>query len=1193
MRKVKSEDIKSILINVASPENILSWSYGEVSKPETINYRTGRPERDGLFSEVIFGPVKDFECYCGKYKRNQFTRVVCDRCGVEVTHSSVRRERMGHIVLATPVSHIWFMKVYPHSLSLFLDIPVQQLEKVIYYSAYIITGVNEDAKKILLAKIENEFKERSKKTESREEKVNLEATFKKIKEELKSIAVKKTLLDIDYFTLSRKYPNLFEVGIGAEPIRRFLEELDLNKLRKETEARLEKTTGVDRKKISLKLKILKAFIKHNKRPEWMVTTILPIIPPDLRPIVQLSGTKYASSDLNDLYRRVINRNNRLKRLYELKAPEIIVRNEKRMLQEAVDSLLDNTLKKEKLVIGQRKILKSLADMLRGKSGRFRHNLLGKRVDYSGRSIIVVGPELRNNECGLPKTIALELFKPFIIYELLKTEIIHTIKQANFLIESEDPEALKALEIVIRDKFVLLNRAPTLHRLGMQAFKPVLVEGLAIRVPPLVCAAFNADFDGDQMAVFLPLSKEAQYEAKEILNAAKNILKPGTGEAIMNPSRDMVFGIYYLTQILPNKKGEGKKIYNEEEAISLYERDQIDLRAKIIVKNYKNQINVETSVGRIIFNEVLPLGYQFLNEQMNKKKLTALVEDMCHTYGFDRTSMVLDKIKNVGFKFATISGTTWSFQEIKVLAEKDSVVKASREKQNEIEKTYEMGLLSRAEKRMLVIELWLKAIKELHQLMIKSVPLDSSPRMMVESGARGSWSQLAQMVVMKGLVENPKGEIIEVPILNSYQEGLTTLTYFINVHGARKGASDTALKTAKAGYLTRRMVDVAHDAVINTFDCGDTSGIIITKKESEECGETLSNKIHSRVLIETVKGKNGKIIASADEYITKEIAKKIEDAVEQVKVRSPFMCKTLFGICAKCYGFDLAYNKPVEIGTPVGIMAAQSIGEPATQLTMRTFHFGGVTGAADITQGVPRAEELLEVRNPKNESVLAPFSGTVKKVEQSSRHHKILIQGAKGRRESLTIPRSFVLLVKEGDKILKGQQLNEGYKDPKKIYLYEGKMPAFKYILSEMKKVYNFQGAEVHDKHLEIIIKKIFSRVKIKEIGDSDFVPDEIVEKDIFLQTNKDLKSQKKKPAKGLLMILGITRTSLSTNSFLSAASFQETSRVLVKASLECREDPLVGLKENVILGRKPLIGSVLRERLFPESEEVKARELRG
>jgi len=1174
MKYIKQEDIKSILIKLASPEEILNWSHGEVTKPETINYRTGKPDRDGLFSEVIFGPVKDFECSCGKYKGIQFANLKCDRCGVDVIRSSARRERMGHIMLAAPIMHIWFLKVYPYPVSLLLGIPNNQLERVVYFSAYIITRVNEEEKLKLLQSIEKEYKEKIKKAESRKAREEIEETYKKIKEELNMIKPKKVLSDVEYYTFSRKYPNIFEVDTGAEPIRRFLEELDLEKEAKETENKLKKVKGAERRKLSLKLKFLKAFIKHKIRPEWMILTVLPVIPPDLRPIVQLEGGKLVSSDLNDLYRRVINRNNRLKKLYEIKAPDIIIRNEKRMLQEAVDALLDNTLRREKLVVAQRKVMKSLADMLRGKQGRFRQNLLGKRVDYSGRAVIVIGPELNIDECGLPKKMALEIFKPFIIHELIKKGIANTIKQANYLIESEDPEAIQALDVVVKDKYVLLNRAPTLHRLGIQAFKPILVEGLALRIPALVCTAYNADFDGDQMAVFLPLSEEAQREAKEIMLASKNHLKPGTGEAITNPTKDIVLGLYYLTQIVKDQKGEGKKVYDEVEAKLLYEYGEIDLNAEIIVKKCKNEKDIKTSVGRIIFNETLPADYPYINKTIDKKTTVKLIEDIYAKYGADELSYILNKIKDLGFEYATLSGISWAYSDLVIPEEKEKIIEETRRKEMEIKKTYEAGLLSDEEKKMLIIDLWLKATSEINNLLKKTLDETNSARRMIDSGARGSYTQLGQMCGMKGLVENPKGETIDLPIISSYKEGLSSLEYFISTHGARKGASDTALKTAKAGYLTRRMVDVAHDVVVVDEDCNDEEGIEITRKEAEEVGEEFAKRIYSRVALETIKDKEGNIIVNKGEYITKEIAKKIEEAgIEKIRVRSPFTCKSLFGVCAKCYGLDLAYDRPVKIGESVGIIAAQSIGEPATQLTMRTFHVGGVAGAADITQGVPRAEELLEARKPKNESILSPVNGIVESIEEAPKYWKVVIRGPRRKKITLHIPRSLSLLVKKGQKVEKGGPLNEGAKDPKLVYLYQGKIAAFKYIINELKKVYNFQGAEIHDKHIEIIIRKMFSRVKIKEVGDSDFVYDDIVEKDLLIFVNRKLREQNKKPAKGILMLLGITKVALTTHSFLSAASFQETARVLTRSSLECKEDPLKGLKENIILGRKPYIGS--------------------
>ncbi|GIW65902.1 MAG: DNA-directed RNA polymerase subunit beta' [Candidatus Parcubacteria bacterium] len=1169
------EDIKSILIRLSSPDDILKNSNGEVVKPETINYRTGKPYREGLFSEIIFGPLKDFECSCGKYKGQQFAGLKCDRCGVDVVRSNVRRERMGHITLATPICHIWFLKIYPYPISLILDIPNFQLEKVIYYSAYIITKVNEDEKNKLLKNIEAEYKEKIK--DANKNKKEIKEIFEKIKEEINNIKVKRVISDVEYYIYSKKYPNIFEVGMGADVIRRFLEDLDLEEEYKRTLENFKKAKNIEKKRISLKLKILKSFIKNNIRPEWMMLTILPVIPADLRPIVTLEGGKLVSSDLNDLYRRIINRNNRLKRLYEIKAPEIIIRNEKRMLQEAVDALLDNSLRKEKLSLSQRKVLKSLADMLRGKQGRFRQNLLGKRVDYSGRGVIVIDPNLAIDEFGLPKKIALEIFKPFIIYELLSKDIAVTIKQAIYLIESEDPEAIQVLNNIIKNKYCLLNRAPTLHRLGIQAFKPILVEGMTIKIPPLVCTAFNADFDGDQMAVFLPLSEEAQKEAEELILASKNNLKPGVGEIITNPTKDIILGIYYLTQLLPNKKGEGTIVYNEREAKYLYFNNLIDLQAEIIVKMCKNESNIKTTVGRLIFNEILPEDYPFINQVLTKKVLSNIIEDIYDKYGNNKIVVLLENIKKLGFYYATYSGISWSYDDLKINSNKYEIIKKSYDREKEIIEAYESGLLNNEEKKSRIISLWLETSNQINNDLRKFLNDENNPKRMIDSGARGSYTQLGQMAGMKGLVENPKGEIIDLPIIHSYKEGLSPLEYFISTHGARKGASDTALKTARAGYLTRRMVDVAHDLITIEEDCGDEEGIVLTKEEAEEVGETLATRIFSRVSLETIFDKDGNVIINKGDYIDRKLSELIAKNVDKIIVRSPFTCKSLFGICSKCYGFDLAYNKPVKLGTPVGIIAAQSIGEPATQLTMRTFHVGGVAGAGDITQGVPRAEEILEARKPKNYSVLSPINGKIVGIEKSSRYWKITIKGIHQKKIIIHVPLSLTLNIKLGERVKKGQALNEGVKDPKEIYVYHGKMAAFKYIINEIKKVYNFQGAEVHDKHLEIIIRKMFSRVKIKEVGDSDFVYGDIVEKDIFLLKNKKLKMENKKPAKGILLLLGITKTALTSESFLSSASFQETARVLTRSALESKEDYLRGLKENIILGRKPFIGNNFRK----------------
>jgi DNA-directed RNA polymerase subunit beta' len=1201
-RSLSTAEIEKLVLKIASPEEILTWSKGEVLRPETINYRTGKPERHGLFSEVIFGPMKNFECSCGKYKNPQVKGIVCERCGVEVTHSSVRRERMGHIVLAAPCAHIWFLKVYPYPLKLFLDIPLYQLEKVIYYSAYIITRVNEEEKERILKEIEKEYKEFMAKAESREEKKQKTAIFNQIKEELKILQPKKVLSDTEYFYFSRKYPNTFEVGIGAEPIRRFLEEIDLEEMRKEILRKLPKATGIEKKNLSLKLRFVNAFIKHNRRPEWMILTILPVIPPDLRPIVQLAGGKYTSSDLNDLYRRIINRNNRLKKLIELKTPEIILRNEKRMLQEAVDALIDISRKKEQITIGRRKIVKSLADHLRGKEGRFRQNLLGKRVDYSGRSVIVVDPELRINECGLPKKMAFELFKPFVVHELLKENKVQTTKQANYLIEIQDPDALAALERVVQNKYVLLNRAPTLHKLSFLAFRPILVEGLALRIPPLVCEGYNADFDGDQMGVFLPLSSKAQKEAREIMDATKILLKPATGDPIVRPRHDMLSGLYYLTNIVEGKKGEGK-IFDAKMALYLYNLGEIDLQAKIIIKEIKNEKNIETSVGRIIFNNVLPSDFRFVNEVIEKKSIAKLINEILAQYGSEKLAFILDNLKELGFRFATQSGLTLGVDDLVAPSSLESIIGECLEKQKEIQKAYEAGWISDEEKRVQLTEIWSLASREIINSLKKETSSLSNPRLMIDSGSRGDYSQLLQMTAIKGLVSTPAGKIIELPITSSYKKGFTPLEYFISTHGARKGAADKALKTPRAGYLTRRLVDALHDLIIREVDCGDEEGIVIKKEECEKIGDNFADQIYSRFSLETVKDKEGNILVNKGEIITREIAQKIEKTgIEALRVRSPFTCKTLYGICQKCFGLDLSNNQLIKLGEAVGILAAQSIGEPGTQLTMRTFHYGGVITVADITLGLPRVEEVFEARTPKAESIVSPFAGRVKNILETPKYYllQIVTKNKKTQKKELIeikIPKKFKLLVKKGDRVNRGDVLNEGLADPKKIYATRGKMPAFKYILEEVKKIYNPQGAGIHNKYIEIVIRKMFSRVKIVDPGDSDFVIGEIVEKDIFLEENRKLKAENKKLAKGVLLLMGIKNVALTTYSFLSAASFQETARALVRAALECREDVLRGIKENIIIGRKPLIGEEFREwlrkshQVQPEEEQIPSQNI--
>jgi DNA-directed RNA polymerase subunit beta' len=1182
-------EIEKIVLKIASPEEILSWSKGEVLKSETINYRTGKPDRDGLFSEVIFGPTKNYECSCGKYKGIQFKGLVCERCGVEITHSYVRRERMGHITLTYPVAHIWFLKVYPYPLKIFLDIPLNQLEKVIYYSAYIITKVNEEEKNKILKEIEKDYKEFiSQKNLSLEEKRHKTKIFNQVKEELNSIKVKKVLTDTEYFYLSQKYPNTFEVGIGAEPIRRFLEEINLEELKKEILKKIPKANPVEQKFLSLKLKFVNAFIKYNRRPEWMILTVLPVMPPDLRPIVQLAGGKYSSSDLNEFYRKIINRNNRIKRLLELKTPEIILRNEKRMLQEAVDSLIDLSKKREKRV-SKRKVTKSLADYLSGKEGRFRQNLLGKRVDYSGRSVIVVDPNLKIDECGLPKKIAFELFKPFLIHELLKENKVQTIKQANYLIEIQDPDALAALEKVIQNKYVLLNRAPTLHKLSFLAFKPILVDGLALRIPPLVCEGYNADFDGDQMGVFLPLSSSAQKEAREIMSAAKNLLKPATGDPIVRPRHDMLAGLYYLTYLIDSDKKE-IKTYDLNEALYLHSIGKLKLQEKIRIKKVKNENNIETSVGRIIFNKYLPFDFPFVNEVIDKKVISKLINKILSDYGQEKLVILLDNLKELGFKYATLSGLTLSIDDLISSSNFEKIIENCLEKQKQIQEAFENGWISKEEKRSQLTEIWSLATKELISSLKNETSSLSNPRLMIDSGSRGDYSQLLQMTMIKGLVSRPNGEIIELPITSSYKKGFTPLEYFISTHGARKGAADKALKTPRAGYLTRRLVDALHDLIIREVDCGTQEGIEINKEECERIGDNFAEQIYSRYSLETIKDKDGNILVNKDEIITKEIAQNIEKAgITKIKVRSPFTCKTLYGICQKCFGLDLGNNKLIKLGEAVGIITAQSIGEPGTQLTMRTFHYGGVITVADITQGLPRVEEVFECRSPKFESLVSPVNGVIKNILDTPKYY-ILQIATKNKKTNkienieIKIPRKYKLLVKKGDKIQRGDILNEGLINPKRIYNTKGKLAAFKSIIEEIKKIYNPQGVSIHNKYIEIVIRKMFSRVKIIEPGDSNFVIGEIVEKDMFLEENLKLKAENKKLAKGILLLIGIKNVALTTYSFLSAASFQETPRVLVKAALECREDLLRGIKENIIIGRKPLIGEEFRKWLIRNQE---------
>ncbi|MDP3947485.1 MAG: DNA-directed RNA polymerase subunit beta' [bacterium] len=1216
MEHISTENFSSIRLKIASPEDILRWSYGEVIKPETINYRTQRPEKDGLFSERIFGPTKDWECYCGKYRRIRYKNVVCDKCGVEVTRAIVRRERMGHIALAAPVCHIWFLRSVPSKIGLVLDVPAQRLERVIYYASYIVTKVNEENRKRVVDELERELSARKKvaKKESakggsasggkKESVAELQTAASQVRTDLGSLTVGKVLSEAEYHALSRKFADVFEAGSGAQAVRQILERVDLPKEMKKAEQQVgkgSKDTNAERR-LSRRLKLLRRMINSGIRPEWMIMTMLPVLPPDLRPMVPLDGGRYATSDLNDLYRRVINRNNRLKKLLELKAPEVIVVNEKRMLQEAVDALIDNSARfGTQQLSSQRRPLRSLADMLKGKQGRFRQNLLGKRVDYSGRSVIVIGPKLNIDECGLPKRMALELFKPFVISKMIERDLAHNIKSANRMIEQAPPEVWAILEEVIANRKVLLNRAPTLHRLSVQAFKPLLIEDLAIQIPALICAAFNADFDGDQMAVHVPLSHQAQQEASDIMLASKNLLKPATGEPVAIPSKDIVMGCHYLTKLDPEAKGAGRRCRDEDDALTVYDYEQVAVNAPIIVGSGKNKM--ETSCGRILLNKILPADFGFVNQTFEKKSLSKLTADVINRYGFEVGQDVLNKIQEIGFEYATRSGITWAMDDLAIPIEKNGLMDAAEAAAAGIRLEYEQGLLTEGERRARVISIWDKAKAELAKVVQKALAPQNSIYLIIDSGARGSWSQPIQMMGMKGLVQNPKGETIELPIKSSLKEGLSVLEYFISTHGARKGSTDTALKTAQAGYLTRRLVDVAQDLVVREEDCRTKEGIEIGREDGAEFGQSFASRIFSRTMAEDVKAGN-KTLIKAGLTIDAKIAEAIDKAkIGGVKVRSAITCRTLYGVCAKCYGYDLGTNQAVKLGEAVGIIAAQSIGEPGTQLTMRTFHTGGVAGI-DITHGLPRVEELFEIRPPKGKAVLAAADGEILSIEERGLLKVIILKtsgkksqaSAEGRSSSggkvktraqsvskaeraqtveYPVHRSTTLFVKEGDEVEKGAQLSEGHIDLKELFEYRGAGAVERYVVNEVQRIYFSEGASINNKHIEIIIRQMFGRVRVKEAGDSDFVGGDIVEKSEFLEVNRAIRKAGGTPAKAVQLLMGITKVALSSSSFLSAASFQETARVLVNAASEGKTDKLRGLKENVIIGRLIPVGTGL------------------
>lgn len=1181
----RSESLKALRIKLASPEDILSWSYGEVTKPETINYRTQRPEKDGLFSERIFGPTKDWECYCGKYRKIRYKGVICDKCGVEVTRSVVRRERMGHIELATPIVHTWFLRSVPSVISLLLDEPLKGLERVVYYAAYIVTSVDEGKRKAALEEVGKEFKARKKDDKKNTE---LEAAVSEAENFLKSLRPGKVLSEREFIDFGRRFGNVFTVSSGGEGVRKVLADMNLAETIKAIEEELASTRDATRtKKLLRRLKLVKSMHRNGIRPEWTVLTVLPVLPPDLRPMVALDGGRYATSDLNDLYRRVINRNNRLKKLLELNAPDVIVINEKRMLQEAVDVLIDNTRTRQ--MSRGRRPLRSLADMLKGKQGRFRQNLLGKRVDYSARSVIVVGPHLRLDECGIPKRMALELFRPFVIQKIIERGLAYNIKTANRLIDQAPAEVWEILEEVILDRKVLLNRAPTLHRLSIQAFRPVLLEDLAIQIPPMVTTAFNADFDGDQMAVHLPLSAEAQYESSRIMLSSLNLLKPASGEAIAVPTQDIVLGCYYLTRIDPDADREHIPAFSTEaEAMLAYENEYIKLGTPIRLGE------METTYGRILFNNVLPSDFRFVNETLTKKVLTQLAGELIHRYGSSKAQNILDGIKELGFEAASISGVSLGKDDLVVPEEKQQILKEAEAKVALITEQYQQGFLTDEERRSRTIEIWAEAKARIDALVPVALGEKNPIFTIIMSGARGSWVQPNQMSGMRGNVVNPKGESIELPIKTSLKEGHTSLEYFISTHGARKGLVDTALKTAEAGYLTRRLIDVAQDVVVKENDCRTTQGIRIYAEDGKDYGYNFRDRIFSRTALHDIKA-GRKTLVKAGEIISADAALEIEQAgITEVEVRSPITCNTLYGVCAKCYGLDLGRNEPISLGEAVGIIAAQSIGELGTQLTLRTFHGGGVAGR-DITTGLPRVEELFERRTPRQKGILSAVEGVVLKIEDRGTMRVIHVRakaaaGKKAKVVEYPVLKSREILVKEGDKVMPGDRLSTGSLDPEELFELKGKAETSRYLIDEIQRIYRSEGALVHDKHMEVILRQMFNRVEVVDPGDTDFVRGEIVDKSRFKEVNKEMKDKGGERAKGKELILGITKSALSGDGFLASASFQETARVLIRAASEGRVDYLRGLKENVIIGRLVPVGTAFRGELEEFEAEIRNEE---
>lgn len=1173
------EIFDKLKIGLASDEKVREWSKGEVKKPETINYRTLKPEKDGLFCERIFGPTKDWECHCGKYKRVRYKGIVCDRCGVEVTKAKVRRERMGHIELAAPVAHIWYFKGIPSRVALMLDISPRSLEKVIYFASYIVTD---------------------------------KGTSGLIKAQI--------LTEKEYHDAEEKYGRgTFKAEMGAEAIEKLLKEIDVDKLAESLKKELEGASEQKRVKLVKRLDTVESFRLSGNRPEWMVMNVVPVIPPDLRPMVQLDGGRFATSDLNDLYRRVINRNNRLKRLLELGAPEIIVRNEKRMLQESVDALIDNGRRGRPVTGAGNRPLKSLSDLLKGKQGRFRQNLLGKRVDYSGRSVIVVGPELKIYQCGLPKEMAVELFKPFVMKELVGRGIAHNIKNAKRMVERLRPEVWDILEEVIKDHPVMLNRAPTLHRLGIQAFEPVLVEGRAIKLHPLVCTAFNADFDGDQMAVHVPLSPEAQSEARYLMLSVNNLLKPQDGKPVTVPTQDMILGSYYLTMEVAGEPGEGSYYKDTDEALMAYANGDLGLHAPVWIRMYKENEDgtlrskrVKTTIGRVIYNQGIPQDLGFVDRTdpehefdleidfpVIKKNLGKIVANCINVHGLSRAAELLDYIKSTGYKYSTKGAITVSTKDIIIPEKKQEILDAAEERVEQIAKQYKRGLITEDERYESVIKVWEQATSDVSNAMQDNFDELNPIYMMIESGARGNMNQLRQVAGMRGLMANTSGKAVEIPIRSSFREGLDPLEYFVSSHGGRKGLADTALRTADSGYLTRRLVDVSQDIIVREHDCGTHEGITISDiKDGNQVIEKLQERLEGRYPLEDIiDPKTKEIIVDTNTMITEKIAEKIVEAgYETVKVRSALGCHSKHGVCAKCYGMGLATRKEVNIGEAVGIIAAQSIGEPGTQLTMRTFHQGGVAGG-DITQGLPRVEELFEARKPKGLAIITEIAGKVK-ITESKKKKEVVVTG-KDDSKTYLIPFGSKLRVKDGDILEAGDQITEGSINPNEILTIKGPEGVYEYLIAEVQKVYRNQGVDINDKHIEVIGRQMLKKVRVEDNGDTDMFPGSLVDMYEFEDKNKAILDEGKRPATGKRALLGITKASLATESFLSAASFQETTRVLTEAAIKGKVDPLIGLKENVIIGKLIPAGTGMNKyksikintEKEPEPEEEQAQEL--